>query len=256
MDTTATPAARRRYSARPLLVALLLLTVSCGVAAMLSGYGHRLGWWEYRTGFTILRWSVWIATGAGILALIGFLAAAAYQQPRLMAMGLVSAALAGAIVLPAWQHQRNGTLVPRINDITTDTDDPPAFVAVIPLRKDAPNPVTYGGEAVAREQQAAYADIKPLRLKLPPGPAFERALVAARDMGWTIVAAEPGVGRIEATDQTRWFGFKDDVVIRVTEADGGSRVDVRSKSRIGRNDFGTNAKRVRAYIRKLEAAAH
>ena len=256
MDATVTPTVHRRYAARPLLVALLLLIVGCGIGAMLSGYGHRLDWWDYRTGFSILRWSVWIAAGAGVVALRAFLAAAAWKQPRLMAMALAGAALAGAIVLPAWQHQRNGTLVPRINDITTDTENPPAFVAVVPLRKDAPNPVTYGGEAVAREQRAAYADIKPVRLKLPPGPAFERALAAARDMGWTIVAAEPGVGRIEATDQTRWFGFKDDVVIRVTEADGGSRVDIRSKSRIGRNDFGTNAKRVRAYSRKLEAAAH
>ena len=81
-------------------------------------------------------------------------------------------------------------------------------------------------------------------------------MTLTRSSGVPIVAAEPGVGRIEATDQTRWFGFKDDVVIRVTEADGGSRVDIRSKSRIGRNDFGTNAKRVRAYSRKLEAAAH
>lgn len=256
MDATVTSAANRRYATRPLLVALLLLIAGCGIGALLSGYGHQLGWWDYRTGFSVLRWSVWIAAGAGVVALIAFLAAAAGKQPRAMAMALVGAALAGAIVLPAWQHQRNGTLVPRINDITTDTDNPPAFVAVVPLRQDAPNPVTYGGAAVAREQQAAYADIKPVRLKLPPGPAFERALATAREMGWTIVAAEPGVGRIEATDQTRWFGFKDDVVIRVTEADGGSRVDIRSKSRIGRNDFGTNAKRVRAYSRKLEATAH
>ena len=84
-----------------------------------------------------------------------------------------------------------------------------------------------------------------------PADAFKRALQAARDMGWEIVAADAAAGRIEATDTTFWFGFKDDVVIRV-EADGaGSRVDLRSVSRVGVGDVGANAARIRAYLRTL-----
>jgi uncharacterized protein (DUF1499 family) len=87
---------------------------------------------------------------------------------------------------------------------------------------------------------------------MPPDQAFERALLVARDSGWEIVAAKREEGRIEATDTTFWFGFKDDVVIRITPALDGSRVDVRSLSRVGKSDVGTNAKRIRAYFRKLE----
>jgi uncharacterized protein (DUF1499 family) len=77
------------------------------------------------------------------------------------------------------------------------------------------------------------------------------AVAAARAMGWEVVAADRASGRIEATDTTRFFGFKDDVVIRVQAAPGGSRVDVRSVSRVGGSDVGTNATRIRAYLARL-----
>ena len=81
--------------------------------------------------------------------------------------------------------------------------------------------------------------------------AFIRAERAARAQGWEMVAVVPAEGRIEATETTRWFGFKDDVVIRVRPAAAGSRVDVRSVSRVGRGDVGTNARRVRAFLEAL-----
>jgi uncharacterized protein (DUF1499 family) len=88
-------------------------------------------------------------------------------------------------------------------------------------------------------------------LNVPPPQAFDRALASVREMGWDLVAADAAAGRIEATDTTFWFGFKDDVVIRVRPADGGSRIDVRSVSRIGVGDAGTNAKRIGAYLDAL-----
>jgi uncharacterized protein (DUF1499 family) len=91
----------------------------------------------------------------------------------------------------------------------------------------------------------------PLTLELPPPAAFNRALDAARRMGWDIVAADNRAGRIEATATTIWFAFKDDVVIRVTPSANGSRIDVRSLSRVGKGDLGTNARRVRAYLASL-----
>ena len=119
------------------------------------------------------------------------------------------------------------------------------------MRAGAPNTATYGGAELARTQSGAYPDLGPHRIDAAPARAFERALQAARAMGWEIVAADAAAGRIEATDTTFWFGFKDDVVVRV-EADGsGSRVDVRSVSRVGASDVGTNAKRIRAYLRAL-----
>jgi uncharacterized protein (DUF1499 family) len=160
------------------------------------------------------------------------------------------AAAAIAVGLP-WMFMQRARSAPPIHDITTDPSDPPAFVAVLPLRVGASNPATYGGPEVAAQQARAYPDIRPSRLAVPPGAAFARALAAARAMGWDIVAADTGAGRIEATATTRWFGFKDDVVVRVRPDGAGSRVDVRSASRVGKGDVGTNARRVRAYLERL-----
>lgn len=142
-----------------------------------------------------------------------------------------------------------------INDITTDTENPPVFVSVLALRKNAPNSATYGGPKIAAQQHAAYPDIRPLISDLPPARAFERSLSVARQMGWKIVDENPAEGRIEATATTRWFGFKDDVVLRIAPAAGnGSRVDIRSVSRVGRGDVGTNARRIRTFLKKFVEA--
>ena len=140
---------------------------------------------------------------------------------------------------------------PLIHDITTDTTDPPRFSVLAALRAKTPNGTEYGGPAVAAAQAAAYPDIKPVLLAVRPATAFERAFAAARGMGWTIAAADPAAGIIEATDTTRWLRFKDDIVIRVRPSDSGSRIDARSVSRVGRGDFGANAKRIRQFLSRL-----
>ncbi|MBV8030923.1 MAG: DUF1499 domain-containing protein, partial [Betaproteobacteria bacterium] len=143
--------------------------------------------------------------------------------------------------------------VPRIHDITTDMENPPVFAAVLPMRKGAENKADYGGKEVAEQQKAGYPDIQPLRLAVPPNVAFARAREAAQEMGWEIVASDPAQGRIEATDTTFWFHFKDDIVVRIAGDGAGSRVDVRSLSRVGRSDIGTNARRIRAYLARVQA---
>jgi uncharacterized protein (DUF1499 family) len=144
-------------------------------------------------------------------------------------------------------------MLARIHDITTDTEDPPRFVALHALRLKTFNGPEYGGERIARIQKAAYPDIQPRIVKEAPELAFERALRAANDMGWAIAASAAAEGRIEATATTPLLRFKDDVVVRVSPHGAGSRIDVRSKSRLGRSDFGANAKRIRDYFRKLDA---
>ena len=146
---------------------------------------------------------------------------------------------------------------PPIHDITTDTSDPPSFVDVLPLRAGAKNSAVYGGSAVAALQHAAYPDIAPVNLSLAPAAAFAKALAAANAMEWSIVAVDSAAGRIEATATTRVFRFKDDVVIRIRPDSGGSRVDIRSVSRIGGGDLGKNASRIREFITRLrESAPH
>jgi uncharacterized protein (DUF1499 family) len=70
-------------------------------------------------------------------------------------------------------------------------------------------------------------------------------------MRWEVVAADAAAGRIEATATTPWFGFRDDIVVRIVPADGGSRVDVRSVSRVGKGDLGVNARRIREFLGRL-----
>ena len=144
--------------------------------------------------------------------------------------------------------------VPPIHDITTDPDNPPAFIAAVPVRNAAgDNSAAYAGAKIAEQQCQAYPDIVPLTLALQPGAVFSRALDTARQMGWTIVAADNAAGRIEASDRSRWFGFTDDIVIRITPSGSGSRIDLRSSSRLGRSDFGVNAARIKTYLAALRA---
>ncbi|MBI1774654.1 MAG: DUF1499 domain-containing protein [Proteobacteria bacterium] len=156
------------------------------------------------------------------------------------------------LVLLVERAQQARAQPPGIHDITTDTDSPPAFEALLAERKaSARNPADYN-PAVAPLQRRTYPDIQPILIDRPLEAAFDQALAAARAMGWAIAAADKLSGRIEATATTTWFEFKDDVVIRVTEAaPGKSRVDVRSLSRIGGGDQGQNAARVRAYSARL-----
>jgi len=227
----------------------IVMAVLAALALAASGFGARFGIWDFRFGFQLLRWSFYAGLAVAALALIMLIV------PRLRSGRAASLAVALIIGLAVayfpWHWQREARALPPINDITTDTANPPAFVAVIPLREGSQVPTTYPGAETAAKQQTAYPDIRPLDLKMPPDTAFARALDAAKSFGWQIDGTDAASGRIEATATTPWFGFRDDVVVRVTPEAGGSRVDVRSLSRVGKGDLGANAKRIRAYLAKL-----
>jgi len=227
----------------------LLLSVVATVLLLAAGPGTRFDLWDYRTGFQLMRWAAFAGLAAAGLAL------ALLLLPRTRRAGLagllVALALGAGVAFVPWTALRQARALPPIHDISTDTARPPQFVAILPLRAGAPNSAAYGGPDVARAQVGAYPDLRTQRMDATRADAFGRALQAARGMGWEVVAADAAAGRIEATDTTFWFGFKDDVVIRL-EADGaGSRVDVRSVSRVGVGDVGANARRIRAYLREL-----
>ena len=129
---------------------------------------------------------------------------------------------------------------------------PPKFVAIAPMRVGLENGTDYTTDPA--EQAKGYPDIAPLVTEAAPADLFARAEATARAMGWEIVAADAAEGRIEATETTAWFGFKDDVVIRVVAEGTGSRLDIRSMSRIGKSDLGKNAERIRAFLAKVKEA--
>lgn len=223
------------------------------LALIAAGPLHHLGLAGLAGAFGVLKWAVYGALAALVLAIAGIIVAA--RRRSSMTTALTALALALLAIVPvgalAWKASR----VPAIHDITTDTLQPPPFLAVLPLRAGALNPAEPGGPEVVAKQRAAFPDLGPLLLSVPPDRAFARALTAARGMGWELVASDPAGGRIEATDTTFWFGFKDDVVVRVLPQPTGSRIDVRSLSRVGGGDLGANAARIRAYLAAVKAAS-
>jgi uncharacterized protein (DUF1499 family) len=229
----------------------LIFAILCALSALVSGFGYRLGWWSLNWGFGILQWAAYLAIVATALAIAGVVMARRGNRGLASAViallvGTATFGIPGVMLVKSKQ-------VPAIHDITTDTSDPPTFVAVLPLRaaSNARNSAAYGGPAISEKQRQAYPAIVPFESKQSPSDAFTRALDAARAMGWDIVAAVPTEGRIEATDTTLLFGFKDDIVIRVAPTAQGSRVDVRSESRIGGSDIGKNASRIAQFLDRM-----
>jgi len=222
------------------------------IAAAASGLGNRAGAWDFRTGFVVLRSAAFGAALASLISLIGLLASFRKKgfYTCLSAAGLILGLMVLYVPLRYW---RAAHAVPPIHDITTDTDNPPKFVAILPLRKGPfINPSEYGGPGAALLQRAAYPDIRPLVLPVDRDRAFDYALAAARKLHWTIIGSDANEGRIEATDTTFWFGFKDDIVVRITPVSPkSSRIDLRSVSRVGRSDIGKNAQRVRKYLKAI-----
>jgi uncharacterized protein (DUF1499 family) len=239
-------------STAALATAGLVLAVLAGLGLLVCGPGHRFGWWSFGTGFAIMRWSAYGGIAAAAVSALALILAPLRGQRRGMFRALAGLIIGlSAVGVPAY-YLHTARSVPPIHDITTDTDDPPAFEAMLALRADAPNPASYGGPDVAAQQREAYPDLAPVDYPIAPEAAFETALAVAQDMGWDVVAADQAAGRIEASDRTFWFGFVDDVVIRVRPTDAGSRVDVRSVSRVGVSDVGKNAARIRAYRAELD----
>jgi uncharacterized protein (DUF1499 family) len=158
------------------------------------------------------------------------------------------------LAYPSYLGYRASKL-PMIADITTDPANPPAFDVLARLRPRGSS--AYPGQAVAAKQEAAYPDIAPLQLEVTPKLAYDMALELIARRRWHVVDALPPVpgrrpGVIEAVARTLIMGFRDDVVIRVSAAGAGARVDMRSASRYGMHDFGANAARVRTLLGTLE----
>lgn len=244
---------------RWLAVLGLITALGCALTALASGLGYRFGYWHYRDGIGMLANVFWVALGAAIACTLILLAAAGMIATGRSAFGTLAMAFAGAAIAAptAWvpyDLRMTANSVPAIHDISTDLDKPPEFVKVTALRGPNDHPTAYDGPKVAELQKKGYPDLGPLILKVPPDQVFPFARGAVIAMGLELVDADMAQGRIEATATSLLFGFKDDMVVRITAEGSGSRVDVRSKSRVGRNDFAQNARRIRAYQARLAAS--
>jgi len=207
-----------------------------------------------------------LATFAGALALsviallLAFSAFVVIWREGLMGMGYALTAIGIGVGLLAYPSYL-GILayrLPWIYDITTDAIDPPRFEALARIRPRDANPIIYAGLSAAEHQQNAYPEIESLEQETSPMAAYDAALAVITKRRWNVVARRPPErgreGRIEAVARTPIMGFREDVVVRVRADGDGSRVDVRSSSRYGSFDFGTNAARVRGLIDDIDEA--
>ena len=233
--------------------ATLIGSVIAMVLLFLGPMGSRIGIWGWQTGLLMI-----VPAGA-LLAAIGLLVGLisifvskkrgyAGDPPIL----ITSIVICGIIVAAMGMQFQKGASVPAIHNISTDTSDPPQFTqAIIDLRGQNSNPLAYNADELAAAQQSAYPRVKPLTVATTKVETVRAAVSALEGMGLEIVAVDEALGLVEATDTTFWFGFKDDVVVRVRAADGGSVVDVRSVSRVGVSDLGKNAQRIETLLASL-----
>ncbi len=262
----------RSTLAKGVLILALLLPVYFAGAAL----GARFGLFDWRLGLgtLIVGWGPRLLISVLVLA-IAILVATMVKVPRRGWQSALIAVLIPALGLGylAWVRAQSAD-IPPIHDVSTRPDDPPVFSpAILARRAESPdtNPVVsltvpvptldkYKGERFAEMGERtlgqiaaeAYPAVRPLTTPAAPGVAFAAALAEARAQGWEIVTEDAPTGTLNATATTFWFGFKDDVAVRVRPEGSGSVIDVRSTSRVGLSDLGANAARIQAYLAGVE----
>jgi hypothetical protein len=227
-------------------------------AALLSIIILRSGLLEIVPALATFAGALMLAIVAVLLALAAFVV---IWREGLRGTGYAVSALALGLLLlayPAYFGVKAYRL-PAVADITTDPLDPPRFEAIARLRTREANPVQYAGLRAAELQRGAYPDIESLELLATPQIAYQAAFTVMEKRRWRIVdarAPETGrrEGRIEAVARTPIMGFRDDVVLRIRTTPDGARLDIRSASRYGYHDFGTNAARVSSLLQDINDA--
>ena len=257
---------------RLLTTLFALAALGCALAVAAAGPGTQLGWWDFGTGLTIIRkvaepimvgpvGAPPIFTLAGLAALGGVILF--FMRARGVAgFAIICAAAAFAAGQVPLKMRADFMANPFIHDVTTDFANPPQIIAAAALERV--NPPDYLGDqlvprsdkTVTQAQQEAFPDIVPRKVNrsLDETAEIVRVILAEMNMEMLDETLTDEGWRLEAAYKSRWFGFIDDFVVRVTPEGSMTRVDVRSKSRVGGSDLGANAKRVRAFFEKLEAA--
>lgn len=235
-----------------LVYKIIFIIALLGVIPLLGGLGSQIGLWEPLTGM-MLTYKYLMPSSICVLIII-FMATKSLVKDwkRTIATYVAILLFAGGGYFLGINMERPDTTGLRgVHDVTTDMDNPPEFMALL----DAPgrtNSFDYPAETAER-QKAKFPWVKPLISDLAPTEAYKRAVEVAREMNWDVVGENPAQGRFEATDYTKWFNFHDDLVVRISSNGGGSKIDLRSLSRVGGTDHGLGAKRIMEFQRNFAA---
>jgi uncharacterized protein (DUF1499 family)/uncharacterized membrane protein YvlD (DUF360 family) len=238
-------------------LARMAFIMACVAALIVASAGplRRFAGLDIEPAFTIFRYGFYFAVAGVALGLATIVPTRPGDRRRGFLAALLAVVVGGAAAYTPLTWFLRAQNSPELNDITTDTSNPPPMVVTLQLRRGASNAPAYPGANAAVLQRAAYPDILPVMLAEPPAETFRKVDGVALAMGWDIVARAPADGRIEAVATSEWFGFRDDIVIRIRPDGAGSKVDIRSKSRDGESDLGVNARRIREFIARLKGTA-
>ncbi len=248
---------------------IAVLAILIAIPIILAGPGTRLGLWDYGAGLSMIRQAALPVLAAAGVSLLAGIVAVATKKGGPAVFAILAAVVAGGAGMVPVKMKAAFEKNPFIHEVTTDFDNPPAIIAA--ANEERANPAEYrggdpvprreDGQTVADAQREAFPDIQPIIVDADLASAAAAAKEVVASMGMAIIAdgpadAEAGGGwRIEAVATSKWFGFRDDFVVRLTPAgNGATRVDLRSKSRVGGSDLGANAARVREFAEKFAAA--
>ena len=252
----------KAFRARRWLLKILIgLIILCPLWFIIAALGYKWGLWDLGFSFGTMTRGLGpkLLMGTAFLGLIGMILSFVVQPRKGVLVSLLAMILPIAGLGHAAKIGAKVDTLPFIHDITTDTQNPPMFSEIIMAERNAVpnvNTVDYigkkdprGEELVSVLQSKGYPDISTLILPDEPAVVFGEAKLAAKSLGWDIQSENLDGGYIEATETTFWYGFKDDIVIRIAPSEGGgSVVDIRSVSRVGGSDIGANAARIRKFL--------
>lgn len=267
----------------------LVVAVLSVVWFMAAALGSKFGLWSWQFGLLTMlaEYGPYVAGTGAVVAVLSFvlaLVAAPRKKPFIISVAalLVTGLLLSRLIALMFVVGRIGDAppIPPIHDIQTDwADEIVLSDALMDARGAESNPVLYGEDAVfynpenetfggrttadiqekaefdpatdKEREDKPYNTIEPLLIDASPDAVFDQAERLAKARGWKIVTSDKAGGRLEATHTSTWFGFKDDVAIRIRSEGDGTRVDMRSISRVGRSDLGANAKRISLFLTDL-----
>lgn len=247
---------------------VLALAIFVPLFFLISTLGVKFGLWDWTVGLGLnFKYAPILLPLLALSGLIGLLLSFIIAPRKGFAVSLAALLIGAAGLAHGAKVKKTAGSLPFIHDITTDTQDVPTFTnAILSERASVKgvNTVDYVGKkdkeggtlvSVLQSQAEAYADIRPLILQETPQVVFGEAKAAVKQMGWALKSENLDAGIIEATDTTFWYGFEDDVVIRIRPSEGGGTVlDLRSVSRVGGSDIGANAERIRSFLKIMSKA--
>ncbi len=235
-----------------ILLSVLFALSIIGMSPLFAAIGTKLGFWEPITGFRMTMGNMGLAS---LSALVFVFLVMRYfvkdlKQTSIWYVVVLAFAYSG-YAFGVNQEAEDLTGVRGIHDVTTDLENPPEFIALLnaPGRR---NSFDHTQEEADR-QKAKFPWVKPIFTELNENEAYARAVEVANTLKWNVTGEDPSRGRFEATDRTKWFDFHDDLVVRITPTENGSRVDLRSLSRVGGSDHGLGAARIMRFSRLFTA---